>query len=118
MYLHVDGSSASLPLSLPPLFSISPFPPPSLSLPFLPLPLPSSPPPPILLHISPPVSSSLYLPPSLPSLLLSIQMVADTAQLAKIADSSIKKLRQQSRRLSPVRELVCLIRESALEHTL
>lgn len=29
-----------------------------------------------------------------------IQMVADTAQLAKIADSSIKKLKQQSRRLS------------------
>ena len=41
-------------------------------------------------------------------------MVADTAQLAKIADTSIRKLRQQSRRLSPVRELVWLVGESVI----
>ena len=52
--------------------------------------------------------------PSFLSSLFSIQMVADTAQLAKIADTSIRKLRQQSRRLSPVRELVCLVWESVI----
>ena len=62
---------------------------------------------------SPPSCSPLR-PSLFPSSPFSIQMVADTAQLAKIADTSIRKLRQQSRRLSPVRELVWLVGESVI----
>ena len=106
----LSPSSLVLNLSFSPSLSFSPLSPSPTS--FFPS-SPSSPYPPT--YISSCVLLCLPSPlPSLPSLLLSIQMVADTAQLAKIADSSIKKLRQQSRRLSPVRELVCLIRESAL----
>ena len=39
---------------------------------------------------------------SLTPSLHSIQLVADTAQLAKLADSSIKKLKVRSRTFSPV----------------